>query len=79
LLLHRLGFSPQIPKHRPVERDEEDEAGHTLRPPKARTLARPGRTPVVEVSGKGSGRISVAKFANCRCQLPPPNVDYSIE
>jgi putative transposase len=22
LLLHRLGFSPQIPKHRPVERDE---------------------------------------------------------
>lgn len=23
LLLHRIGFSPQIPKHRPVERDEE--------------------------------------------------------
>lgn len=23
LLLHRLGFSPQVPKHRPVERDEE--------------------------------------------------------
>jgi transposase len=22
LLLHRMGFSPQIPKHRPVERDE---------------------------------------------------------
>jgi transposase len=21
--LHRLGFSPQIPKHRPVERDDE--------------------------------------------------------
>ena len=38
----------------------QDEAGHTLRPPKARTWARRGRTPVVEVSGKGSGRISVA-------------------
>ncbi|GLY66595.1 winged helix-turn-helix domain-containing protein [Amycolatopsis taiwanensis] len=23
LLLHRMGFSPQIPAHRPVERDEE--------------------------------------------------------
>jgi putative transposase len=23
MLLHRLGFSPQIPKHRPVERDEQ--------------------------------------------------------
>jgi transposase len=23
LLLHRMGFSPQVPKHRPVERDEE--------------------------------------------------------
>jgi putative transposase len=22
LLLHRIGFSPQMPKHRPVERDE---------------------------------------------------------
>jgi putative transposase len=22
MLLHRIGFSPQIPKHRPVERDE---------------------------------------------------------
>ncbi|MET7400605.1 winged helix-turn-helix domain-containing protein [Dactylosporangium sp. NPDC005572] len=22
LLLHRIGFSPQVPKHRPVERDE---------------------------------------------------------
>lgn len=38
----------------------QDEAGHTLRPPKARTWARRGRTPVVPVSGKGSGRISVA-------------------
>lgn len=23
LLLHRMGFSPQVPKHRPVERDED--------------------------------------------------------
>ncbi|MEJ3746665.1 winged helix-turn-helix domain-containing protein [Actinomycetes bacterium KLBMP 9797] len=22
LLLHRMGFSPQVPKHRPVERDK---------------------------------------------------------
>jgi putative transposase len=22
LLLHRMGFSPQVPKHRPIERDE---------------------------------------------------------
>ena len=38
----------------------QDEAGHTLRPPKARTWGRRGQTPVIEVSGKGSGRISVA-------------------
>lgn len=38
----------------------EDEAGHTLRPPKARTWGRRGQTPVIPVSGKGSGRISVA-------------------
>ncbi|BCB74961.1 hypothetical protein GCM10022251_75300 [Phytohabitans flavus] len=38
----------------------EDEAGHTLRPPKARTWARRGQTPVIPVSGMGSGRISVA-------------------
>jgi hypothetical protein len=38
----------------------EDEAGQALRPPKARTWARRGRTPVVTVSGKGSGRVSVA-------------------
>ena len=38
----------------------EDEAGQTLRPPKARTWGRRGRTPVVSVSGKGSGRVSVA-------------------
>ncbi len=38
----------------------EDEAGQTLRPPKARTWGRRGRTPVVAVSGKGSGRVSAA-------------------
>jgi DDE superfamily endonuclease len=38
----------------------EDEAGQNLRPQKARTWAPRGRTPVVRVSGKGSGRVSVA-------------------
>ena len=38
----------------------EDEAGQNLRPPKARTWARRGHTPVVRVSGKGSGRVSAA-------------------
>jgi hypothetical protein len=36
----------------------EDEAGQNLRPPKARTWARRGHTPVVAVSGKGSGRVT---------------------
>ncbi|MFQ6268109.1 transposase [Kutzneria viridogrisea] len=38
----------------------EDEAGQTLRPPKAHTWGRCGQTPVIPVSGKGSGRVSVA-------------------
>jgi transposase len=38
----------------------EDESGQGLRPPKARTWSRRGQTPVVAVSGKGSGRVSVA-------------------
>ena len=38
----------------------EDEAGQNLRPPKARTWAPRGHTPVVRVCGKGSGRVSVA-------------------
>ncbi|MER5918555.1 transposase, partial [Streptomyces sp. NPDC001982] len=38
----------------------EDESGQSLRPPKARTWSRKGSTPVVKVSGKGSGRVSVA-------------------
>jgi len=41
----------------------EDEAGQNLRPPKARTWAPRGRTPVTRVSGKGSGRVSVAGLA----------------
>jgi hypothetical protein len=38
----------------------EDEAGQNLRPPKARTWGRRGHTPVIRVSGKGSGRVSMA-------------------
>jgi hypothetical protein len=38
----------------------EDEAGQSLRPPKARTWGHRGQTPAVRVSGKGSGRVSVA-------------------
>jgi putative transposase len=38
----------------------EDETGQTLRPLKARTWGRRGHTPQVPVSGKGSGRVSVA-------------------
>jgi hypothetical protein len=37
-----------------------DEAGQALRPPKARTWARRGHTPVLTVSGRRSGRVSVA-------------------
>jgi DDE superfamily endonuclease len=38
----------------------EDEAGQTLRPPKVRTWGRRGHTPVIPVSGRGSGRVSIA-------------------
>jgi len=38
----------------------EDEAGQNLRPPRARTWAPRGQTPVVRVTGKGSGRVSMA-------------------
>jgi DDE superfamily endonuclease len=41
----------------------EDEAGQNLRPPKARTWAPRGHTPVVRVSGKGIGRVPVAGLA----------------
>ncbi|MDF5756745.1 winged helix-turn-helix domain-containing protein, partial [Spongiactinospora sp. TRM90649] len=37
-----------------------DEAGQSLRPPKARTWSRRGRTPIVTVPGKGSGRVDLA-------------------
>ena len=51
----------------------EDEAGQNLRPPKARTWAPRGRTPVVRVSGKGSGRVPVAGLVcfkpDCRGRL----------
>ncbi len=40
-----------------------DEAGQNLRPPKARTWAPRGCTPVVRVLGKGSGKVSVAGLA----------------
>ncbi|MGW0424595.1 IS630 family transposase [Streptomyces sp. NPDC003015] len=86
-LMHRLGFSPQVPARRVAERDEqavtawkeatwtevkepgrpcggyvcfEDEAGFTRRPPKGRTWGRRGVTPQVAVSGRRSGRLSVA-------------------
>jgi hypothetical protein len=38
----------------------EDESGQRLRPPVARTWAPVGQTPVIGVSGKGSGRVSIA-------------------
>lgn len=38
----------------------EDEAGQGLRPPKGKTWARRGRTPIVRVTGKGSGKVSIA-------------------
>ncbi|WP_369227989.1 IS630 family transposase [Streptomyces sp. R39] len=38
----------------------EDEAGQDLKPGKGRTWSRRGRTPVVKVTGKGSGRVLMA-------------------
>ncbi|KPC61315.1 DDE endonuclease [Streptomyces chattanoogensis] len=38
----------------------EDEASQSLRSPRARTWGRVGRTPVVRVRGRGSGRVSMA-------------------
>jgi hypothetical protein len=58
---HRdLGEGPRIAAATGAWIVFEDEAGQTLRPPKARTWAPCGHTPVVAVSGKGSGRVSVA-------------------
>ena len=52
----------------------EDEAGQNLRPPKARTWARRGHTPVVRVCGKGSGRVSAAGLV---CLKPGARVTCS--
>lgn len=59
----------------------EDEAGHTLRPPKARTWAPRGHTPVIPVSGKGSGRLSVAGLLCVRPGQQPtrPRLLYRIK
>jgi hypothetical protein len=60
----------------------EDEAGHTLRPPKARTWAPRGRTPAVPVSGRGSGRISVAGLFCVRPGAEPgrrPHLLYRVK
>jgi hypothetical protein len=57
----------------------QDEAGQSLRPPRSRTWSRRGRTPVVTVSGKGSGRVSIAGLVCLPAadrpsrQLPRPN------
>ena len=48
----------------------EDESGQALQPPKARTWGRRGHTPVVRVSGRGSGRISVAGLACVKAGQP---------
>ncbi|MET8624467.1 transposase [Kitasatospora sp. NPDC004669] len=44
----------------------EGEAGFTRRPPKGCTWGRRGRTPVVTVSGRRSGRLSVAGLISLR-------------
>ncbi|WRZ96270.1 transposase [Streptomyces sp. NBC_01007] len=44
----------------------EDEAGFTRRPPRGRTWGRRGRTPVVTVSGRRSGRLSVGGLVAMR-------------
>ncbi|MFF9983245.1 hypothetical protein [Streptomyces erythrochromogenes] len=38
----------------------EDEAGEDLKPGKGRTWSRRGRTPMVSMTGKGSGRVLMA-------------------
>src|SRR5947209_6350916 len=51
----------------------EDESGQSLKPPRSRTWARRGITPVIRVRGGGTGHVSVAGLA-CyrpgeRCRL----------
>ena len=41
----------------------EDESGQSLRPPRSRTWARRGITPVIRVRGGGTGHVSVAGLA----------------
>jgi transposase len=41
----------------------EDESGQSMRPPKSRTWARRGHTPVIRVRGGGTGHVSVAGLA----------------
>lgn len=40
--------------------DVVDQAGESMTPPRARSWGRRGRTPVVRVRGRGSGRVSMA-------------------
>jgi transposase len=47
-----------------------DESGQALQPPVARTWGRRGHTPVVRVTGRGSGRISVAALACVKAGQP---------
>ncbi|MEU5092678.1 transposase [Streptomyces sp. NPDC021356] len=49
----------------------EDEAGYTRKPPRGRTWGRRGRTPVVTVSGRRSGRLSVAGLMAMRAGSRP--------
>jgi len=49
----------------------EDEAGQTLRPPRARTWGHRGQTPLVRVCGKGSGRVSMAALVCYRLGCRP--------
>jgi hypothetical protein len=41
----------------------EDETGQSMRPPRSRTWARRGHTPVIRVRGGGTGHVSVAGLA----------------
>jgi hypothetical protein len=54
-----LGEGPRLAASTGAWLVVEDEAAATLRPPKARTWAARGHTPVVAVSGRG-GRVSMA-------------------
>ncbi len=44
----------------------EDEAGQDLKPGEGRTWSRRGRTPLVRVTGKGSGRVLMAGMIRVR-------------